>query len=131
VDVSWAKTYEGRDQHPVAEAELVKVEDGKVVRIGKGVVDPEVAHGEFIGLAKFSKSGVEAMKAVYHLIERERPSLPFQSSPSLEKAYLNDMLQELIDTGNQVNAVDINDGWIEIDTPQDLAKARERFSTTG
>ena len=131
VDVSWAKTYEGRDQHPVAEAELVKVEDGKVVRIGKGVIDPEDAHGEFIGLAKFSKSGVETMKTVYHLIERERPSLPFQSSPSLDKAYLNDMLQELIDTGSQIHTVDINGGWIEIDTPQDLAEARKRFPRTG
>jgi choline kinase len=38
VDVNWIRTYEGRDQHPISEAELVKVEDGKVVKIGKEVV---------------------------------------------------------------------------------------------
>jgi choline kinase len=50
VDVNWIEHYEGRDLHPISEAELVKVENGRVVKIGKDVVSPEEAHGEFIGL---------------------------------------------------------------------------------
>jgi len=128
VDVDWRARYAGRDQHPVAEAELVMVRDGRVVQIGKCVVPPESAHGEFIGLARFSREAGAAMKAVYHEAARQGANAPFQRSASLDTAYLNDMLQELIDTGHTVNTVDISGSWIEIDTPQDLEEARRRFA---
>ncbi len=131
VDVGWIERYEGRDQHPLSEAELVKVENGEVLRIGKGIMKPEEAQGEFIGLAKFTRSGTEAMKAAYHRVARENPAARFQSSDSLEKAYLSDMIQELIDTGSPVKPVAIEGGWMEIDTPQDLAETQKRFSTGG
>jgi choline kinase len=127
VDVGWSPRYRGRDQHPVAEAELVRVENGRVVAIGKGVVEQEEAYGEFIGLARFSRSGAEAMKSVYNTAQHERPDAPFQRASSLKTAYLNDMLQELVDSGHMVATVDIEGGWIEIDTPQDLEEARRRF----
>ena len=127
-DVNWAQHYEGRDQHPIPEAELVKVENGRVVKIGKEVVSPQEADGEFIGLAKFSKSGAERMKAAYHRVADEHPTAPFQHAASLEKAYMTDMIQELVDNGSPVQSVDIGGGWIEIDTPQDLARAQALFS---
>jgi choline kinase len=129
VDVNWIQTYEGRDQHPISEAELVKVEDGKVVRIGKGIVSPEEAHGEFIGLAKFTKSGAETMKAAYRRVSEDHCASPFQNAASLDKAYITDMLQELVDNGLLVQSVDIEGGWVEIDTPQDLERARGMFGT--
>jgi choline kinase len=127
VDIDWLHAYEGRNLHPVSEAELVKVEDGKVVKIGKGVVSPAEAHGEFIGLAKFTKLGAEAMKAAYRRVAEERPSAPFQNAASLDKAYMTDMIQELVDKGSLVQSVNIEGGWMEIDTPQDLERARRPF----
>ena len=129
VDVNWIQTYEGRDQHPISEAELVKVENGKVVKIGKEVVKPEEAHGEFIGLAKFTKSGAETMKAAYRRVSEDHCASPFQNAASLDKAYMTDMLQELVDDGLLVQSVDIEGGWVEIDTPQDLERARSMFGT--
>ena len=126
-DVNWTQHYEGRDQHPISEAELVKVENGRVVKIGKDVVSPEEAHGEFIGLAKFTKSGAERVKAAYHKVADEHPTAPFQHAASLEKAYMTDMIQELVDNGSLVQSVDIEGGWMEIDTPQDLARAQALF----
>jgi len=124
VDVSWIEHYKGRDQHPISDGELVKVEKGRVVKIGKDVVSPEEAHGEFIGLAKFTKSGADVMRATYHRVAEERPAAPFQCAVSLEKAYLTDMIQELVDNGSLVKSVDIEGGWIEIDTAQDLERAQ-------
>ena len=129
VDVNWLERYEGRDQHPISEAELVRVKNGRVVRIGKDVVSQEEAHGEFIGLAKFTKSGTEAMKAVYHRVAQECPTDSFHHAASLEKAYMTDMIQELVDTGSVVQSIDIGSGWMEIDTPQDLERARILFSS--
>lgn len=127
VDVNWLQHYNGRDRHPISEAELVKVANGKVVKIGKGIVNSEEAHGEFIGLAKFSKSGAELMKAAYHRVAEEHPVAPFQNAASLEKAYMTDMIQELVDNGSLVQSIDIEGGWMEIDTQQDLERARRLF----
>jgi len=128
VDVDWRQHYEGRHQHPISEAELVKVENDRVVKIGKEVVTPEEAHGEFIGLAKFTKMGAEIMKTAYHRSARY-PSVTFHHAASLEKAYMTDMFQELVDTGSPVKNIDIKGGWVEIDTPQDLERARQLFTT--
>lgn len=130
VDVNWRQRYQGRDQHPVSEAELVKIENDKVVKIGKGVVIPDEAHGEFIGLAKFTKSGAEAMRTAYHRIAEERPAAPFQHAASLDKAYMTDMIQELVDNGSLVQSIDIKGGWMEIDTQQDLEEVRRRFASS-
>jgi len=129
IDVDWAKHYEGRDQHPISDGELVKVEKGRVVKIGKDVVSSEEAHGEFIGLAKFTKSGAELMKAAYHRAAEENPNAPFHQAICLEKAYMTDMIQELVDNGLLVKSVDIAGGWMEIDTEQDLERARRLYGT--
>jgi len=127
VDADWLSHYEGRDQHPVTEAELVAVEGNKVTRIGKDVVLPDEAYGEFIGLARFSQRSAEILKAVFHTVVEESGGGRFQRADSVEKAYLTDILQELIDRGYVVSIVDIRGGWQEIDTPQDLERARKLF----
>jgi len=130
VDTDWAKQYENRVKHPVNEAELVQVKDNKVIRIGKKVV-PEGSHGEFIGLALFSKKGAEILKSHYHRLLREyqgKFNTPFQNAKEFQRAYLTDMIQELIDRGCSVFNVDIQENWIEIDTDEDLEKARKLFS---
>jgi choline kinase len=129
VDVDWLRAYEGRNLHPISEAELVKVEDGKVVKIGKEIVSPGESDGEFIGLAKFTKSGAEAMKEAYHRVAEERPASPFQHAACLDQAYMTDMIQELVDNGLMVQSIDIQGGWMEIDTPQDLERAQKQFAT--
>jgi choline kinase len=128
VDADWAKMYEKRTLHPTDEAELVRVKDGKVIQISK-FMNPDVAHGEFIGLAKFSEKGAEILARNYKRCldnswcgfkELQR----FHDSTSFEKAYLTDILQELIDRGYPIHNVGIKGGWMEIDTLQDLQKAR-------
>ncbi|GAI02829.1 unnamed protein product, partial [marine sediment metagenome] len=74
-----------------------------------------------------SKSGAEVMRTAYHRVAEERPAAPFQHAASLEKAYLTDMLQELVDNGSLVQSIDIRGNWMEIDTPQDLERARRLF----
>ncbi len=127
IDTDWIIHYEGRCLHPVGEAELVRVEDNKIIKIAKNIVKPEEAYGEFIGLAKFSKRGVQILKSNYGRVANQYRNRPFQQAASLGKAYLTDMLQELINMGYVICNVDIRGGWMEIDTPEDLEKARICF----
>ena len=126
VDIDWRKGYLGRLKHPISEAELVKTSKGKVIKIGKDVVSPREAHGEFIGLAKFSAQGVKILKQEYQRLiykYRKRKDRTFQHARDFKKAYLTDMIQELIDRGYQVQSLDIKGGWSEIDTDEDLKRA--------
>lgn len=129
IDTDWLRNYEGRLLHPVAEAELVTVENNRITKIGKRVKKPEEAFGEFIGLSKFTKKGAEILRSNYRRVAKQYHNRPFQQASSLEKAYFTDMIQELIDTGCVIDHVDIKGGWIEIDTPQDLERARKIFGS--
>lgn len=129
VDVDWAPHYVNRRKHPVEEAELVQVKNDKIVKIGKDVT-AEGSHGEFIGLAKFSEKGAEILKSEYDRLLREfndDPQRPFQNAAQFKMAYLTDMVQELIGRGHDVVNVDIRGNWSEIDTDEDLEKARRRW----
>ena len=124
VDTDWAQRYKGRTLHPVDEAELVVVKNHKIVKIAK-FMNPDIAHGEFIGLAKFTRKGAEILIRNYRRIRTSqwcgfKKFHRFQDAVSIDKAYLTDMVQELIDRGYPIYNVDINGGWLEIDTPQDL-----------
>jgi choline kinase/ubiquinone/menaquinone biosynthesis C-methylase UbiE len=130
VDRDWRKSYVGRTLHPESQAEKVVVEDGRVVEIGKHL-PPEGAYGEFIGLAKFSQRAACLMCDRYRQIRDDYLARPFHKSPNIQVAYLTDMIQELIDLGVRVEPVDIWADWAELDTPQDLARARQRLDGWG
>ncbi|MBI2846556.1 MAG: phosphocholine cytidylyltransferase family protein [Chloroflexi bacterium] len=126
-DTDWIPHYQGRHQHPLEEAELVAVQGSRVVKVGKRIISPTEAHGEFIGLARFTERGAQILRSRYHRALRQGG--PFGHASSLEKAYMTDMFQDLADAGYVVQPVDIRGGWIEIDTPQDLAEARKRLTS--
>ena len=131
VDKNWAQRYESRTLHPVDEAELVFVENGKIVKISK-FMNPEGTLGEFIGLAKFTEKGAENLIKNYKRLLNNswcgyKQFHRFHDAVSIEKAYLTDMLQELIHRGYPIHPVEINGRWFEIDTPQDLQVARRMW----
>lgn len=128
VDVDWISHYKGRLLHPIKEAELVEVKNGKITKIGKKICSANRAHGEFIGLAKFTKRGTEILKSNYIRAMNQYHKRPFQQAASLKRAYLTDMIQELIDIGYTISNLDIKGGWVEIDTPEDLERAKSQFA---
>jgi len=120
IDIAWQSRYHHRSQHPISEAELVRVEGDRITQIGRDIIPPDKVHGEFIGLAKFSKKGAEIFRANYEWAVQHYKAKAFQGASSLDKAYFTDMIQELIDQGYPVSRVDIRGGWAEIDTLEDF-----------
>ncbi len=126
VDRRWRDTYEGRDQHPIPEAELARVEAGRVTRVGKRAVPADAAAGEFIGLARFARGTLDRMHAEWQrLVAAGGLDQPFGLSPRLEVAYLCDMLTHLIEQGLEARPLYIDGRWREVDTEQDLERAHE------
>lgn len=120
VDTDWESHYHHRYQHPISEAELVRVEGDRITQIGKNIISPDEVYGEFIGLAKFSKKGAEILKVNYEWAIQNYKAKAFHRALSLDKAYFTDMTQELIDQRYPVCHIDIRGGWAEIDTVEDF-----------
>lgn len=127
VDREWAKAYEGRDDHPPEQAELVEMDGERVTRVGK-VVGPGDAVGEFIGLAKYSAAGARALREAFDEVrQRLDDDDPFQNAALFRKAYLTDLFQEMIDDGVELGVTFIDGEWREIDTVQDLERVNEEW----
>jgi len=106
-----------------------------VRRIGKNrrVKEAEIA-GEFAGLAKFSAEGRSIIEAACGRIwsdpskgactgEAAAPSLPWWLEP-IQEASLCDLFQLLADEGVSITPAMAFGGWHEVNTPQDLTRAR-------
>ena len=75
---------------------------------------------------KLSRKGSNMFLDKYSELEVSHQG-KFHNAPSLEKALVSDMLQELIDSGINVEPIYVSGKWCEIDTPQDLEIARKIF----
>jgi L-glutamine-phosphate cytidylyltransferase len=128
VDTAWRDGYVGRVGHPLEEAELVRVSDGRVVDAGKGI-DFDDAYGEFIGMLKVTAAGATAIRRCYHEARMHYAGRRFQKASTFEKAYLTDLFSELSQQGVMVTPVAIKGGWMEIDVEGDLARARRTWIT--
>ncbi|MBT05346.1 MAG: nucleotidyl transferase [Rhodospirillaceae bacterium] len=128
VDTDWRGYYEGRTEHPLEEAEKVIFDsDGVVRKIGKGIKDESKLDGEFIGMLKVSAKGANNFKHYFHKAKEMFWNKPFQKAAVFQKAYITDMIQEMVDNGVKIHCTLIKKGWKEIDTVEDYNKALQAF----
>ena len=129
VDIDWKGYYEGRKDHPLSEAEnVIFNSNNEVIKIGKIASKKEEVHGEFIGMIKLNHRGCEIFKQNFHRVKKLFWNKPFQRAKIFQKAYLTDMIQELVDIGVKVHCTIIERGWKEIDTVEDYKKALVEFN---
>jgi len=126
-DMDWRNYYINRSDHPISEAENVFVTDESQIRkIGK-YLDPGNAGadrcGEFIGMWYMSAMGCKLFRDVFDEIDLAISMTdPFQHAEAWQKSYITDLVQEIVDRGHQVHAVQIRMGWAELDTVQDIER---------
>jgi choline kinase len=129
IDREFRAIYDGRTEHPLDEGEVADLRaDGAVARVGKRALPPADAVGEFIGLTRLGAHGAARVADALDALAARfagRPDEPFQRAARYRNAYLTDLWQELIDRGVRVDPILIDGQWREIDTGQDLDRARE------
>lgn len=134
IDRKFRDIYEGRTEHPLDEGEVSDLmPDGSVARVGKRALSPADAVGEFIGLSKLSERGVAAVARTIDKVAHDfagREDQPFQRAATYKNAYLTDLWQVMIDAGIRIDPVFIDGQWREIDTSQDLERARVLVQST-
>lgn len=127
-DLNWEKSYVGRTMHPKSEAENILILDGKILQIKKNITSYKKGQilAEFLGLIKLSPIGSEIFVNKIRRLKESHIGT-FHDVPSLQRAYLTDMLQELIDSKINITPILITGKWCEIDTTQDLERAKKMF----
>ncbi|MBX3158536.1 MAG: phosphocholine cytidylyltransferase family protein [Deltaproteobacteria bacterium] len=128
IDRDFRSIYEGRTEHPLDEGEVSDLmPDGSVARVGKRALPPAGAVGEYIGLCRLGARGVATVANTLDALAKKfegREQEPFQRAATFRNAYQTDLWQHLIDGGIDVDPILIDGQWREIDTGQDLERAR-------
>lgn len=128
VDTAWLERYVDRTDHPPDDAEKVMVKNGQVTRIHREMPAAD-AHGEYIGVSKFSKAGAARLRAHYDRCRGQFAGRPWREAKVFEKAYKILLFQEMIEAGERIGYVDTPGGYIEVDTQQDFDYARQQWTT--
>ena len=127
VELDWKPHYDGRTLHEMSEADNVLFDkEGNILEIRKNIQKPDSEIGEFVGIVKLSRKGSNMFLDKYSELEVSHQG-KFHNAPSLKRSIIPDMLQELIDSGINVEPIYVSGKWCEIDTPQDLEMARKFF----
>lgn len=117
IDLDWETYWRARNENPLDDAETLKLgPDGRILEIGQKPKSLSEIEGQYIGLMKFSAKGVQLLKQTFH----DAKSEGFLSGKPIEKAYMTDLLQAMIDLNYRLDAVLVNGGWVEVDTVSDL-----------
>jgi choline kinase len=126
VDTAWLERYQDRTDHPPDDAEKVTAVNGRITRIDRRIAERD-AHGEYIGVAKFSAAGATRLCEYYHQAQAEYAGRPWREARVFEKAYKILLFQEMIERGERFAHVDTPGGYIEVDTQQDFDYARQHW----
>ncbi|HLC96101.1 MAG TPA: phosphocholine cytidylyltransferase family protein [Candidatus Nanoarchaeia archaeon] len=124
IDENYWDYWKARLDHPEEDTESLVIKDGKIIDLGDTKAPLEKAKVRYVGLIKFSKKGVEALKQVYNKNKKKffHRDQPWLRSKSFKKAYMTCMLQALINAGYEVKPIPIKHGWLEFDTEADYER---------
>lgn len=99
-------------------------EEGNIIELGLENPLLEKIDARYIGLLKFSEGGLREIRKILDIAYRDCADRPWkQSGKTVRKAYMTDLLQALIESGNSVRAERFQNGWLEFDTNEDYENA--------
>ena len=121
-DTAWRRRYVGRTEHPETDAEKLRADGARVLEISRTIAS-EAADGEFIGVMKLTSDGARVFVDAFDRAQKSYGGGIFREGRSFQKAYLLDLLQEMLEAGAVMQRENTAGGYMEIDTGQDLAMA--------
>lgn len=119
IDARWRDLWSLRFDNPLDDAEtLIMNDDGYVTELGKKPESYDQIEGQYTGLLKIRSDKLEAMVAFYNKLDR----FAIYDGKDFNNMYMTSFLQLLVDSGWEAKAVLVKNGWLEIDSEEDLKK---------
>lgn len=127
VDDEWKTYWKKRYGVVDFDTESLTIDDNdNITELGLENPPIEKIDARYIGLLKFSKSGLDFIQETMDKAYIEFEDRPWQQSgKTVRKAYMTDLLNAIIESGREVKALHFNNGWIEFDTNEDYENAIE------
>ena len=119
VDTAWRDYWIQRYGSTETDLESLVVSPQRLItEIGRPVDSSVGLDYRYIGLLKFSASGIKDVLKVYDA--KKRCQSPWQQSGNpFAKGYMTDLLNESIEAGLPVHPIVSEGGWLEFDTAED------------
>ncbi len=119
IDENWEDLWRLRLDNPLDDAEtLLMDDDGYVTELGKKPDSYENIQGQYTGLIKIRTDKISDLIDFYQQLDRNE----IYDDKDFDNMYMTSFLQMLIDLGWKAKAVLVNNGWLEIDSVEDLTQ---------
>ena len=117
IDMQWERYWSARMPDPLNDVETLKlsaVDD--VIELGKKPISRSEIQGQYIGLMKFNALLAGQLTTIYNGLDRSAD----YDGKDFDNMYMTTFLQILINRKWRAKAIKIENGWLEVDTPEDL-----------
>lgn len=131
IDENWEEYWKIRFENPLEDAESLVIDEKKYIQnIGQKANTIQEIKGQYIGLIKFQKNGIESLKKFYEKSKTESKSgiNPLNPKIAFEKSFMTDLLQGMIKSGFKIKSVPVKNGWLELDTLHDYELYEKMYS---
>lgn len=116
-DIDWERLWRLRMSNPLDDAETFIMDNNfNIKELGKKPISYSQIHAQYIGLIKIRGDIVSKLIDIYDQIDR---GINYDGQ-NFDNMYMTSFIQYLIELGWQVKAKVISNGWLEIDTVEDL-----------
>ena len=123
VDREWHELWDRRFDNPLDDAETLQLDDdGRIREIGNDPANRDEIEGQYIGLFKVRHDYVDRFVEAYRELETTADGYVSIESTAF--------LQRLVDNGWHLQAVEVKNGWLEVDTLEDY-KLYQRLHESG
>ena len=116
VDENWKEYWQARMDDPLTDAETLKIKDGNIIELGKKPYSYNDIEGQYIGLIKFSKEIVKKIIPFYNGLDK---NIDYDGN-NFNNMYMTTFLSLLGENISPLKPIFINNGWVEVDCPEDL-----------
>lgn len=116
-DLSWRRFWEIRMRDVLSDVETFRMDNnGRILELGKKPRSYDDVQAQYMGLIKVRGDVIEDFIAAYDDMDRTA----IYDGKDFDNMYMTSFLQHLIDIGWDVHACLVNNGWLEVDTVDDL-----------
>ncbi len=115
---------------PTGARQLGQTSFKEIQKIGHQWPGSENAKHEFIGMILFREDGWETFRSAWHDALKDFSDKKFYDADNALKADVTDVLQRIVESGEAIHGLEIDHGWSEIHSADDVARVRSFFQST-
>ena len=126
-DIEWERLWRLRMTNPLDDAETFIMDDDLLIKgLGRKPTSISQVQAQYMGLVKIRGDMISKFINTFDQMDKQ----VCYDGQNFDNMYMTSLIQYLIDIGCQVKAVLVKNGWLEVDTVDDL-KCYDQMSKDG